>query len=74
MAVVWPEAHVDMGDYRLDFEANTPLGPQLEEKAREELRETSELRESAIEQLRKMVKGKQSQHILYLQLHSLSTN
>lgn len=46
-----------LGDYTLEFEISPP-GPELQEVAKKELRETPEIQNESIAQLRELLKGK----------------
>lgn len=48
-----------LGDYTLEFEISPP-GPELQEVAKKELRETPEIQHESIAQLRELLKGKVS--------------
>lgn len=47
---------MQMGEYQLRFE-NEDFGPEFEEKARLELRETPEITKEAVAKLRELLKG-----------------
>ena len=57
MAKELPPPSIKMGDYILQFEEGE-LGPEYEERAKNELRETSEVSQNAIATLKNLLKGK----------------
>uniref|UniRef100_A0A0A9YIW8 Alpha-tocopherol transfer protein-like n=1 Tax=Lygus hesperus TaxID=30085 RepID=A0A0A9YIW8_LYGHE len=57
---------VEMGEYKLRFENDAEIGEWFAEKARNELRETPELREEALRQLIDMIDSRDDMNRTYL--------